>query len=54
MDFEAIPLCNKIILPSATSEGVRNVTNIHVLQGTEKMCLEDQKRRHKNVWYVPA
>ena len=32
MDFEAIPSYNKIILRSATSEEVRNVTNKHVLQ----------------------
>ena len=47
MDFEAIPLYNKIILGPATSEEVQNVTNKHVLQKQKKMYLEDQKRRHK-------
>ena len=32
MDFEAIPLYNKIILGLATPKEVRNVTNKHVLQ----------------------
>ena len=31
MDFEAIPLYNKIILGSATPEQVRNLMNKHVL-----------------------
>ena len=47
MDFEAIPLYSKNILRPATSEEVRNVTNKHVLQKQKKMCLEDQKQRHK-------
>ena len=32
MDFEAIPLYNKIILGPVTAKEVRNVTNKHVLQ----------------------
>ena len=32
MDFDAIPVYNKIILGPATPEEVRNVTNKHVLQ----------------------
>ena len=32
MDFEAIPLYNKIILGPATPKEVRNVTNKQVLQ----------------------
>ena len=49
MEFEAIPLYNKIILGSATTEEVRNK---HVVQKEKK--LGDQKRRHKNVRYVAA
>ena len=36
MDFEAIPLYNKIILGPATPKEVRNVTNKHVLQKQKK------------------
>ena len=32
MDFDAIPLYNKIILEPATPKEIRNVTNNHVLQ----------------------
>ena len=37
VNFEAIPLYNKIILRPATPEEVRNVTNKHVLQ-KQKIC----------------
>ena len=53
MNFEATPLYNKIILGPATPKEIRKVTNKHVLQ-KQKMCWEDQKRRHKNVRYVPG
>ena len=36
MDFEAIPLYNKIILGPATPTKVRKVTNKHVLQKQKK------------------
>ena len=53
MNFEAIPLYNKIILGMETPKEVRNVTNKHVLQ-KQKMCWEDQNDANKYVRYVSA
>ena len=54
MDFEAIPLYNKIILGSTTPEEVRNVTNKHVLQKQKKFAWEIKSGANKNVRYVLA
>ena len=43
MDFEAIPLHSKNI----TADNIRINSESPRVAKTEKMCLEDQKRRHK-------
>ena len=53
MDFEAIPLYNKIILQSTTPKYVRNVTNKHMLQ-KQKNVLGKSKAVSQNVLYVTA
>ena len=40
MDFEDIPLYDKIILGPATPEEIRDVTNKHVLQKQKKCAWE--------------
>ena len=49
MDFEAIPLYNKIILRSATPEEARNVTNKHVLQKQKNVLGRSKGTPIKNI-----
>ena len=47
MDFETIPLYNKIILGPATTGEVRNVTKKHVLQKQKKWAGKIKKGANK-------
>ena len=47
MDFETIPLYNKIMLGPATPKEVRDVTNKHVLQKQKKWVGKIKKGANK-------
>ena len=52
VDFEAIPLYNKIILGSATLKEVQKVTNEHVLEKQKNVLGRSEAVPIKNVRFV--
>ena len=52
MDFEAIPLYNKIRLGPATLKEVRKVTNEHVLQKQKNVLGRSKAVSIKNIRFV--
>ena len=52
MDFEAIPLYDKIILGPAKPKEVRDVTNKHVLQKLKKCAGKIRSGANKNIRFV--